>query len=74
MYLHKKELGMEEGKRMSVRQTMASVSTDELIYLINCSGRSYGQLMQQARLGLPELRLSSIRRSNDLLYHLSSLI
>ncbi len=49
---------------MSVRQTMASVSTDELIYLINCSGRSYGQLMQQARRGLPELRLSSIRHSN----------
>ncbi len=24
MYLHKEELGMEEGKRISVRQTMAS--------------------------------------------------
>ncbi len=24
---------MEEGKRMSVRQTMGSVSTDDLIYL-----------------------------------------
>ncbi len=38
--MYKEELGMEEGKRMSVRQTMESVSTDELIYLINCSGRS----------------------------------
>ncbi len=28
MYLHKEELGMEEGKCMSVRQIMASVSTD----------------------------------------------
>ncbi len=44
MYLHKDELGMEEGKRMSVRQTMASVSTVDLIYLINCSGKSYDQL------------------------------
>ncbi len=35
-----------------------------LIYLINCSGRSYDQLMLQSRRGLPELRLSSIRRSN----------
>ncbi len=65
MYLHKEELGMEEGKRMSVRQTMESVSTDELIYLIKCSGRSYNQLMLQARRrGLPELRLSSIHRWN----------
>ncbi len=37
--MHKEELGVEEGKRMSVRQTMASVSTDELISRINCSGR-----------------------------------
>ncbi len=56
MYLHKEELGMEEGKRVSVRQnsrltkrmhvrhTMASVRTDDLIYLINCSERSYDQL------------------------------
>ncbi len=44
MYLQKEELGMEEGKHMSVQQTMASVSTDELISLINCSGRSYNQL------------------------------
>ncbi len=44
IYLHKEELGMEEAKRMSVQQTMASVSTDELIYLINCSGRSCDQL------------------------------
>ncbi len=35
---------MEEGKCMSVRQTMASVRTEDLIYLINCSGRSYDQL------------------------------
>ncbi len=34
MYLHKEELWMEEGERMSVRQTMASVSTDELIDLM----------------------------------------
>ncbi len=44
MYLHKEELGMEEGKRMSVRQTNASVSMDDLLYLINCSGGSYDQL------------------------------
>ncbi len=44
MYLHEEELGMEEGKRMSVPQTMISVSMDNLIYLINCSGRSYDQL------------------------------
>ncbi len=44
MYFHKDELGMEEGKRISVQQTMASMSTDSFIYLINCSGGSYDQL------------------------------
>ncbi len=34
MYLYKEELGMEEDKHMSVRQTKASVSMGELIYLI----------------------------------------
>ncbi len=35
---------MKEGKRMSLQQTMASVSKDDLIYFINCIGRSYDQL------------------------------
>ncbi len=61
MYLHKEELWMEEGERMTVWQTMASVSTDELIDLINCSGRSYDQLMLQSRRGLPETFVAQTR-------------
>ncbi len=79
MYLHKEELGMEEGKRMSVRQnsrltkrmsvwqTMAGVSTDDLYILLIVVGGvtiSWASAELQSLRVLPELRLSSIRRSN----------
>ncbi len=38
VYLHKVELWMEEGKRVSMQQNMASVSMDELILLIVVGG------------------------------------
>ncbi len=60
MYLHKEELWMEEGERMSVRQTMASVSTDELIDLME-ELWSYDQLMLQSRRGLPETFVAQTR-------------